>query len=75
MTTQMSKIPTPKCFQCGKEGELEIPTEIWFTGLKKSQEGALIQNAFPTLSHDQREQLLTGIHPECWKKMFPAEEE
>ena len=70
MTTKMTKIPTPRCFKCGKKGELEIPTEISFAGIKKNEQGALIQDAFPTLTTDEREQLLTGIHPECWKAIF-----
>lgn len=65
-----SIIETPRCFKCGKQGQLEIPTQIWFAGIKKSEEGALIQDAFPTLTNEQREQLLTGIHPECWKAIF-----
>lgn len=31
--------------------------------------GTLIQDAFPTLNADQREQLMTGICPPCWEKM------
>jgi hypothetical protein len=34
------------------------------------QNGALIQNAFPNLTPDQREFLKTGITPEEWKAMF-----
>jgi len=76
MTTEirMATINTPRCWQCGKTGELQISSDIYFAGIKKLDEGALIQNAFPSLSSEQREQIMTGIHPECWKKMFPPEQ-
>ena len=72
MTTEakMTTINTPRCFHCHEAGELKIPSDIYFAGIKKLEQGALIQNAFPTLDYDQREQIMTGIHPECWKKMF-----
>jgi len=34
-----------------------------------------IQEAFPELSADDREMLISGTCPACWEKMFPAEEE
>jgi len=71
----MSTIYTRQCFHCGKRGELQIPSPDYFAGIKKLEEGALIQNAFPTLSTEQREQIISGTHPECWKKMFPPREE
>jgi len=37
--------------------------------------GALIQNAFPNLSAEDREFIITGITDEEWKQTFPAEEE
>ena len=67
---KMSTINTPRCFKCGKTGELKIPSDIYFAGIKKCEEGALIQDAFPTLNSEQREQIMTGIHPECWKAIF-----
>lgn len=66
----MSTMITPQCFKCGKTGEIRIPSEIYFAGIKASENGALIQDAFPTLDREQREQIMTGIHPECWKAIF-----
>tara|TARA_R110000772_G_C13171452_1_gene427101 strand:+ start:435 stop:638 length:204 start_codon:yes stop_codon:yes gene_type:complete len=37
--------------------------------------GALIQRAFPQLSADDREFIITGILPEEWDLHFPEEEE
>ena len=31
---------------------------------------ALAQNAFPYLSADEREMLISGICPSCWEKTF-----
>lgn len=38
------------------------------------QFGTLIQKAFPTLSKDDRERLITGICPKCWDKTFGGDE-
>ena len=32
----------------------------------------LAQNAFPYLSADEREMLISGICPKCWEKTFGA---
>lgn len=42
-------------------------------GHKAWMSGTLIQNAFPDLSKDDREGLMTGICPTCWNKMFKDE--
>lgn len=34
------------------------------------QDGALVQDAFPYLSADEREMLISGICPNCWDGMF-----
>ncbi len=38
------------------------------------QSGEFIQDAFPYLNANQRELIKTGIHPECWDKMFGNED-
>jgi hypothetical protein len=37
--------------------------------------GDLVQNAFPNMSADDREFLMTGITPAQWAKMFPKGED
>ena len=37
--------------------------------------GLLIQEAFPELTADEREFLLSGITPEEWTEVFPPEED
>lgn len=39
------------------------------------QGGKLAQDAFPYLSSDEREMLISGTCPECWDKMFSEEED
>jgi hypothetical protein len=44
-------------------------------GLVKWQNGAYIQDALRELTPAQRELLITGICPKCWKMMNMDEEE
>lgn len=65
------KVRTRACLNCGKPSLLSLnreQVEAW-------QKGMLIQEAFPELSKEEREVLKTGIHPKCWKELFPPEEE
>ena len=55
-----------QCPWCGKEYTWEVPTE----GYDRWRKGALIQNAFPTLSATEREYFLTGYCEECQAKLF-----
>lgn len=66
MTTKMIRIATPRCFYCGQRGEILGS----LAGVEKYEAGALMQDAFPDMSAPEREQLISGTHPECWKKMF-----
>lgn len=59
-------IQTQPCWKCGKAGFLELPS----SGIDKYEAGAFVQDAFPDLSAEIREQIMTGIHPDCWKQMF-----
>ena len=54
------------CPFCGKAHSVwvnEIDYLDW-------QDGELAQNAFPYLSADDREMLISGICPSCWNGMF-----
>ena len=57
------------CPFCGKISKLKVSTKVWRDGLNAYKNGALIQNAWPTLSPSDRELILTGICDECWIKM------
>lgn len=61
--------------------EIEIITSCPFCGHAHSifanemdylnwQDGELVQRAFPYLSADDREMLISGICPTCWAKAF-----
>ena len=50
--------------------ELPITKEQWAA----FQNGALVQNAFPHLSPDEREFIITGITKEEWDDTFRDEE-
>lgn len=60
----------------GKSNTMELPIEqsrideLVKTPLKWKHPTKLIQDAFPELTADQREFILTGITPEEWKEMF-----
>ncbi len=48
-----------------------VPSE----GLYRYRQGALIQKAFPEMSSDDREFLMTGISPEKWDRLFKDQED
>ena len=57
------------CPWCGKFSELKVNTKVWLDGLTAYKNGALIQNAWPTLLPSDRELIKTGICNECWNNM------
>lgn len=57
---------TKKCIQCGETGTMELDMAdviAWHAG-------KLAQSAFPYLTVDLREQVISGTHPACWKAIF-----
>ena len=58
------------CPHCQKEATVKVSD----AGYALWQKGVSIQKAFPELTPDQREILLTGLHPECWEDIFKEEE-
>ena len=38
------------------------------------RDGTPVQLAFPAMSADQREMLISGTHPACWTAMFAEDE-
>ena len=55
------------CPYCNGTNDVTVSLPAY---IRWNREGELIQNAFPELSPDDREQLMTGICPECWEKQF-----
>lgn len=63
---------TRKSSMSGKVTSMEIDvTEEQMNDWKR---GALIQDAMPTVSADEREFILTGITPKEWNTIFGDEE-
>lgn len=59
------------CPFCGKGHEIEV-NEMDYLDWK---DGELAQEAFPYLSAEDREMLISGICPDCWDSMFGSEED
>ena len=67
---------TRKCELNGKTYVMDIPNltpDSLIHGTLLYQQGTLIQNAFPRLTPEEREFLLTGTPPEVWDEMFGDE--
>lgn len=62
-------VTTHTCRVCGKASQMEIPA----AGLIAWNDGALVQDAFPQMSIDEREMLISGTHPACWDALFGEE--
>lgn len=54
------------CPICGQAHEIEV-NEMDYWDWK---DGAFVQDAFPYLSAEVREMLISGICPSCWSNMF-----
>jgi hypothetical protein len=50
--------------------QLECSPNQFMAAFKKYNQGAMIQDAFPFLSAEEREFLMTGIRPDEWKRIF-----
>lgn len=59
------------CPFCGEINEIAVSEDDYWDW----QDGALVQDAFPYLTVDEREMLISGICPDCWNDMFPEDEE
>jgi len=59
------------CPFCGKANEIEVNEMDYLDW----QDGALVQDAFPYLSAEEREMLISGICPTCWAKTFGEDED
>ena len=57
----------------GKTHSMDLP--ITQEQLDAFSRGELVQRAFPNLSAEQREFLLTGITPQEWHDVFGVDEE
>ena len=59
-----------RCPFCGRGNEVEVNEMDYLDW----EGGELAQVAFPYLSAEEREMLISGICPTCWDKMFGGDE-
>lgn len=59
-------VVTPTCTFCDKEGTLAMTTDQH----ARYKKGGLIHEALPDMPTAEREQLISGTHPECWTETF-----
>lgn len=55
----------------GKINEMDLP--VTAEQMRLFEDGELIQKAFPDLTAEQREFILTGYTQEDWNEIFPPE--
>ena len=55
-------IQTVPCIICGRTTSMALPSAQVAAYLG----GALAQHAFPDMSPEDRELIISGTHPECW---------
>ena len=56
------------CKFCNKEVVITVDEE----DIKKYENGALIQDAFPYLTPDEREIMISGMCGDCWQKYMES---
>lgn len=61
-----------ECPICHHANEIMVNEEDYFAW---AFDGELVQNAFPYLTADEREMLISGICPKCWEKTFGNSDE
>lgn len=61
------------CRMCGKEHILMVNDEDYFVFDMPNRPH--IQEIFPYLKPEERELLISGICPTCWRKLFPEPED
>ena len=59
-------VDTKRCSICNKKGTLQVEESEY----QAWRDGAHVQNAMPKMKPELREQLISGIHPECWNQLF-----
>lgn len=60
------QVMTRACPMCSEPSYLDVDED----GLLRWEGGHYIQDAFPELTAEQRELLMTGFHPKCWDEVF-----
>ena len=70
----MFAVRTKECINCRQTGTVMVDREKYQEFTKTPRHlRRLIQDIFPEHSRAEREQLMTGVHPECFDDMFRGE--
>lgn len=64
--TEFISVYTPPCTVCQRSEHMHLEKDSF----DRWQNGEVIQKAFPRLTEDERELLISGTHSECWDSMF-----
>lgn len=59
-----------RCPFCGRGNEVEVNEADYFDW----DDGMKAQDAFPYLSANEREMLISGICPTCWERTFGGDD-
>lgn len=59
------------CVVCDQVNEVAVRTSQYAAWVA----GALVQDVFPAFTPAEREEVMTGTHPECWDELFDDEED
>lgn len=70
MTITTITVETPVCSVCGKTSHVMLDKEKFL----RWQRGEHIQTVWPEMPREQRETLISGVHPACWDKLFAGTE-
>lgn len=60
---------TSFCRMCDQSREITVPVD----GYLAWRRGGYIQEVMPTVSAEDREQLISDTCPTCWDKLFPED--
>lgn len=59
-------VETEPCMLCGCRGAVGLTAEQ----CAKLDAGEFIQDVAPDMPDAEREQFVSGIHPDCWTRLF-----
>lgn len=63
-------VMTPPCYTCGRPSFIEVDSAKYAAW----RGGMLIQQVWPEWTPEERELMMTGWHPECFKRAMGEEE-
>jgi len=66
------KAVTPNCPICGVATDVMVDFAMYKAWCNRE---ILVQDAFPHMSKEEREVLMTGTHPDCWNIMWAGIDE